>query len=56
MVGWGGGVGLCGGAGWFAQSFSCLTSNYIVVRLSLSWGCDNSEVEVFSWVKTNPPC
>ena len=34
VVGWWGGVG-------FAQSFSCQTSNYIEVRLSLSWGCDN---------------
>ena len=28
--------------GGFAQSFSCPTSNYIEVRLPLSWGCDNS--------------
>ena len=34
---WGGGVGC-------AQSFSCLTSNYIEVTLLLSWGCDNSEM------------
>ena len=36
-MGWGGGVG-------FAQSFSCQTSNYIEVRLSLSWGCDNRQL------------
>ena len=25
---------------WFAQLFSCPTSNYIEVTLLLSWGCD----------------
>ena len=39
-------LSLCGVVGWvgFAQSFSCPTSNYIEVRLSLSWGCDNMGV------------
>ena len=32
---------LWGGVVWFAQSFSCPTSNYIEVTLLLSWGCDN---------------
>ena len=30
-----------GGVGWYAQSFSSPTSNYIEVTLWLSWGCDN---------------
>ena len=38
-------LSLCGwgGVGWFAQSFSCSTSNYswVEVTLQLSWGFDN---------------
>ena len=44
-MGWGGGGVGWGGVG-FAQSFSCQTSNYIVVRLSLSWGCDNITTKI----------